>query len=1234
MSQEASLEASETEDLSLLESTEMTTINPDGAHGSSHIESSDLEFSSDVGKQKSPSDSFPTTSHSAPESSGLDGANQISCEPRHGTPDKAASVFASLGLSSEDFDELAKIPEKNRSVEMISRILLQMKSQKGEMEQLSQRIREIHSPMQEKTHRGSRGKWEVKRSRTDNSDDSVGLRQSGRYSHYRPREKLSGSYERLVNDDRVRSSGRLPYSEQHRGYYRSEYDRLGSSSGQLWSKLEKRKGLPPSYKIEDYYGVLPGSFPHVCSICDCDIFLIKDWDWHIGGAGHAESCQILIDQYPDWLPSGIHEDLRLVSSTQLGSELVDSPPYRLQRRGVSSDWSSGKGKSNQGHKRKTRKYVADSRVVVAAFSKASCSITDLLELAKPYGTVTNHLELANEAFLEMLTHDEAKAMVDKYKLSPPTVGGNRIKIYLSTVLRTIEKQKPDHGTGHSVIYMCNLPSAKDMTSELMDLAKRFGPVKDSLILQHEAFLEMVNPADAEKMVKYYRFNPLKMKGYRIRLEICRKYKDLSSKTTFADDLENRKTRQQSNDSSSNQSKTVTKDEDSQKEESDTPKDEKENESDLISDTVDHESEGSEEEVVASGDLNEKVVKLDIVEELNKSTSHQSDESHKCQNLEYQQDIKNKPVEQVESAEVQEEPSDVLFQCSDNKTEGPTEECSETPEEMLTDPTTQDKNTTNNAETETSTASQIIEQMETNELEEKNLEESFYLEEEEELEADFPENLEDFVTLDEVGDVEAVETSRRESGISSKDLKSTKERRVVSVSHFVRKKNFEKEILKLAEPFGNVINYLILGYKKVAFLEMPSSEAARKMVEFYNTNSAMVCGETAKVHLSNTYKTMNNVGRVVYLKPLPPTRFLDKYILNLSKSFGKVRIYLILHARDEAFVEMESSDAAYRMANHYRDNPILFYGRKIRISLCKKYKKLTKGKRPSSHSSETEEHLDKEEIESSKGHRGPSKSKLKTKEKVGTSEKRTHSHESRSSQKVATEKEEGESEIKKLKMEEDDMKLEEHINEDPDQGIVCIMTEEEEGKLEEIILGNSNTSETCGSPKDSEANTEAVNKEVEDDKPDVGECANQEAESENSFSNSENVTTAKEEKKLNKDSLLQKSDSHVMTENITTNMCNTDSLEISVSHEKAMEDSLVVPKCERTVEMGNKPKHEPVGPYQPKNPVGVEFVTPKSGYFCELCNLFYLKEEVAKVTHCSSLTHYKKVKEHYNSEINE
>ncbi|XP_044061909.1 matrin 3-like 1.1 isoform X5 [Siniperca chuatsi] len=50
------------------------------------------------------------------------------------------------------------------------------------------------------------------------------------------------------------------------------------------------------------------------------------------------------------------------------------------------------------------------------------------------------------------------------------------------------------------------------------------------------------------------------------------------------------------------------------------------------------------------------------------------------------------------------------------------------------------------------------------------------------------------------------------------------------------------------------------------------------------------------------------------------------------------------------------------------------------------------------------------------------------------------------------------------------------------------------------------------------------------------------------------------------------------------------------------------------------------PQDPTKPVGTEFVRPVVGYFCNLCQLIYADEDEAKLQHCSSLTHYRKYQE--------
>uniref|UniRef100_A0A3Q3GSY5 RNA binding motif protein 20 n=1 Tax=Labrus bergylta TaxID=56723 RepID=A0A3Q3GSY5_9LABR len=45
------------------------------------------------------------------------------------------------------------------------------------------------------------------------------------------------------------------------------------------------------------------------------------------------------------------------------------------------------------------------------------------------------------------------------------------------------------------------------------------------------------------------------------------------------------------------------------------------------------------------------------------------------------------------------------------------------------------------------------------------------------------------------------------------------------------------------------------------------------------------------------------------------------------------------------------------------------------------------------------------------------------------------------------------------------------------------------------------------------------------------------------------------------------------------------------------------------------------------PIGVEFIVPRSGFFCKLCGFFYTSEDTAKTSHCRSTVHYRNLQKY-------
>ncbi|KAM6923509.1 matrin 3-like 1.2 [Xenentodon cancila] len=805
---------------------------------------------------------------------GPDGSSQI---PRRsgggGNLGSTMKLFASLGLSPSDLDALAKIPEEEISVETLPRILMLLKSSKGE----------AGERRSSDAYPGGRDGWE---------EGPVGRMGGPSVGEARAPPPSDFGFTSMQDTSSGRGYGsgygggrtERPFSELSQ---QSSYSGLGmgpSQSDQVF--MQRRMGSPSNGKVQDFLGVMPPMFPHVCSLCDFDVHSTMEWNQHINGLRHAENRRLLLDMYPDWNPgmaSGSARGLR--DTPNLSAGLLGPGPVSMssgQMGGMSSSWGGG-GPGLSGNK--LGQNTMRSRVVVVKYDRKPLSNKTLFAFTEPFGRLREHLVLKNKAFLEMNSHEEARDMVNYYKQHPASLYGKTVTFYLSQRLMVIEKDqraldrpidRPLKGHGSKVVFFSNLPREEEKKKELLTIAERFGVVDKHLFLTDQAFVQLGTAEDAEMLVKYYSVNPLTIRGRMIRLNICAKYKTLNVN------------RRQGGSGGDPQNRRSTR----------TTEASEEDEEEVVTGVV--QGGDDEEEPIRDAEEEPETTELekDTKEEESEEVKHEEEEQVPDIAADAPEDLEKVEEDGVKQGAESEGPADASADKHKNKDEtgaepGEPTESSETVEGELPD-------------------------------------------------EDFLENMEDFVTLDELDEDEG--DAHRDSDSTDNTKKGGM--RVVNIIGFRRGYNFMDELLGLAKPFGKVVKHLVLDLRPEAYIQFETEEEARSMSRFYNSNvSATVCGRPVRVCHSLSYPTIQcGSSKVVYIGQLPNTKYMDDDILKLAEPYGKVHKYFLNRIRRECFLEMERAEDAEKMAEDCKAKPPRFSGKRLTIYVSRKYRQLKHGHR--------------------------------------------------------------------------------------------------------------------------------------------------------------------------------------------------------------------------------------------------------------------------------------------------
>ncbi|KAJ8404866.1 hypothetical protein AAFF_G00332530 [Aldrovandia affinis] len=210
------------------------------------------------------------------------------------------------------------------------------------------------------------------------------------------------------------------------------------------------------HQLNDFHGVTPAHLPHHCSICDKKVYNLKDWDQHVKGKLHLQNCAL----YSDGTSVG-SAPFPASSEGCLNPSLNNSMAYSSA---VNQDISSGNNSTYMhaapmmthplsgmgftlpltGSKFPPRKSIPGRVVHICNLPEGSCTENDVINLGLPFGKVTNYILMrsTHQAFLEMAYVEAAQAMVQYYQLKPATIHEQKLLIRMSKRYKELQLKKP------------------------------------------------------------------------------------------------------------------------------------------------------------------------------------------------------------------------------------------------------------------------------------------------------------------------------------------------------------------------------------------------------------------------------------------------------------------------------------------------------------------------------------------------------------------------------------------------------------------------------------------------------------------------------------------------------------------------------------------------------------------------------------------------------------------------
>ncbi|XP_069610380.1 RNA-binding protein 20 [Ranitomeya imitator] len=232
--------------------------------------------------------------------------------------------------------------------------------------------------------------------------------------------------------------------------------------------------LRKPHELNDFHGIAPVQLPHTCSMCDKKIFTLKDWDLHIQGRMHIQNVMSFSESTgincasnstDGVLTSSLKSDFHTMNNEGFVSDIDKLYPPPAP---AASFLQSGAPFSGPPIVVKfTQRKSSIGRVVhICNLPEGSCNETDVVNLGLPFGKVTNYILMksTNQAFLEMAYTEAAEAMVQYYKEKPAMMNDETLLIRMSKRYKELQLKKPGK-TVDAIIHDIHSQRERDLFRE-------------------------------------------------------------------------------------------------------------------------------------------------------------------------------------------------------------------------------------------------------------------------------------------------------------------------------------------------------------------------------------------------------------------------------------------------------------------------------------------------------------------------------------------------------------------------------------------------------------------------------------------------------------------------------------------------------------------------------------------------------------------------------------------------